>query len=395
MSGIKTITWKFMVCYFSYVSIYIARINLSMATPGIIEAQIADGGQIGILGSVFSVCYSVGRLLNGFVSDKVKPWIMISLGLLTAGLSNFLFASFPTYLRLIVIWAVNAYAQSMLWSSILNVVASLYAKETAKKKTAIMVTSVAVGNILGILINTWLIEMWGLRYAFLVPAIITILCAVINAVTIRGVNNPPVSKGSHMPILNLLQGEVKMVLIPAFMHGVMKENISFWMAVYFVDTFLIDLKASAYYILLIPVVGLVGRVVYPEIYKLFGEKEHKVSIAGFVLCAIFSVVLLYQGITPLGAGVALSGIYAAMSMINTSMLSIYPLHYQKTGNVASVSGMMDFATYLGSGCSAFLYGMIIQKYGYEPMFISWILVSAISVLILLYISQKKLQRKTM
>jgi sugar phosphate permease len=66
-------------------------------------------------------------------------------------------------------------------------------------------------------------------------------------------------------------------------------------------------------------------------------------------------------------------------MINTSILSIFPLHYVKTGNVASISGVMDFATYLGGGVASFIYGLVIEYFGYTPMFVSWLVISVISV----------------
>lgn len=42
------------------------------------------------------------------------------------------------------------------------------------------------------------------------------------------------------------------MLLPAMVHGVMKDNISLWMTVYVMDQFGVDLNASAYFILLIP-----------------------------------------------------------------------------------------------------------------------------------------------
>ena len=69
-------------------------------------------------------------------------------------------------------------------------------------------------------------------------------------------------------------------------------------------------------------------------------------------------------------------------MINTSMLSIYPIRYLASGNVASVSGIMDFATYLGGGISSVLYGILIDSFGYVPMFTSWAVISVVSIVFL-------------
>ena len=99
----------------------------------------------------------------------------------------------------------------------------------------------------------------------------------------------------------------------------------------------------------------------------------------FLCCIIFALPLVLHCAAPLISVLCLSGIYAAVSVINTAFLSIYPLHFRHTGNIASVSGIMDFATYLGSGISAFFYGILISHMGYTPMFLSWIILSVCSI----------------
>jgi len=160
---------------------------------------------------------------------------------------------------------------------------------------------------------------------------------------------------------------------------VMKENISLWMTVYIVDKFSVDLSTSSYYVLLIPVLGFLGRSVYPLSLKLCRGRENTVSLAGFILCTAAAMLLSVGRVGMVTSVLALSLIYAAVSMINTSILSIYPLHYLKTGNVASVSGIMDFATYLGGGIASVIYGVVIKAFGYQPMFISWVVISLVSV----------------
>jgi sugar phosphate permease len=58
------------------------------------------------------------------------------------------------------------------------------------------------------------------------------------------------------------------------------------------------------------------------------------------------------------------------------------MSYLKSGNVSSVSGILDFASYLGAGISSALYGVIIKYFGYEPMFISWGIISIISIFVI-------------
>ena len=372
----------FWLCYAAYASIYIARVNLSMASPALKEAGVLDSAQLGLLGSVFSVVYAIGRILNGAASDRIAPWKMLSIGLTAAGLSNLLVGLFPPYLAILVLWGSNAFAQSMLWSSVLCTVAAIYPPEAAGRKSSIMVTVVAAGNIAGILLNLFLIDRFGLRWAFLIPGGITLVMAALIVGLLREIPAPSAGgSAKHLPLFRLLTDRgVQLAVAPSLLHGVMKDNITFWMTVYFTDQFAIDLGKSAYFVLLVPVVGLVGRMSYPLFYRLCHNNEHRVTRYAFLCCLVPAVLLCVVRTSPLLSMVCLSLLYAAASVANTSLVSIFPLRYQATGNVASVSGIMDFSTYLGAGIASVVYGLLVDRLGYFPMFLSWAVLCAVALL---------------
>ena len=58
-------------------------------------------------------------------------------------------------------------------------------------------------------------------------------------------------------------------------------------------------------------------------------------------------------------------------------------------NVASISGVMDLATYGGGGIGSLIYGFVIKGFGYTPMFVSWIVISVISIIILRTLKEKE------
>ena len=170
--------------------------------------------------------------------------------------------------------------------------------------------------------------------------------------------------------------------VPSFIHGIIKENISLWMTVYVIDTYAIDLNTSAYYLLLIPTFGFVGRVAHQIFYRLCNENEHTVSLIGFMLCVLFSLALGSGKGTALFSILCLTATYAAASLINTSLLSVYPHRYRNEGNVSSVGGVIDFVTYLGAALGSLVYGAVIKNFGYNAMFISWAVVSVIGAAVI-------------
>lgn len=311
---------------------------------------------------------------------------MLTVGLCFAGISNIFIGFLPPFPAIMFFWIINAYAQSMLWSSVLCTVSAIYTKDAVKKKTSVMVTSVAAGNILSIVINSLLITIFNVKFAFFIPGIITITLGILTFICTKGIKSPLKSEKSHIPYRKLITNKELLIMnAVAMFHGVMKENISLWMAVFIVDTYSVNLAESSLYILLIPSIGFIGRILYPFLYKLCKYNEHTVSLIGFIACVAAAIVLCSGNIGMLASVTALGIIYTAVSIINTSVVSIYPLSYAKSGHTAAVSGITDFSTYLGAGISSVIYGLVIKNFGYLPMFVSWAVLSAVSVFIIMKI----------
>ena len=374
----------FFLCYLAYTCIYIARLNLSMASPAMREAGILTAAQLGFIGSAFSVVYSCGRLFNGILGDRMAPKLLIVTGLVLTAAANLLIGILPPYILILVLWCVNAFGQSMLWSALLKTMTSIYGKTQADKKVPILVSSVSAGNILGILFSARLVSWFGIRAAFLVPGVMTAIMGALAAYIIPITGKSGDGQSKPFPFKALFDDKkIRTILLPAMFHGAMKDTISLFMAVYFLDTFGVDLESSAWYVLLIPTVGLAGRLLYPTCYGLLKQREHLLSLICFVVCAGFAALLCFPLRTPLLAAIALSMIYALVSMINTSILSMFPLRFAEQDLVASVSGITDFATYLGASIASAIYGLLIDNGNYRGMFLSWVVLSLLSIVILI------------
>ena len=121
----------FWLLYLSYVFIYAARLNLSMASPAMRDQGILTAVELGFIGSAFSVVYSCGRLFNGIIGDRLAPKLLIITGLALTGLANLLIGFLPPYLLILVLWCLNAFGQSMLWSALLRTMTDKPVRATA------------------------------------------------------------------------------------------------------------------------------------------------------------------------------------------------------------------------------------------------------------------------
>src|SRR5690242_19261157 len=55
----------------AYIGIYLCRKNLSVAVPALQKAWSLNKEQVGIIGSVSTVTYAVGKFLFGPITDRI------------------------------------------------------------------------------------------------------------------------------------------------------------------------------------------------------------------------------------------------------------------------------------------------------------------------------------
>lgn len=382
----------FTTAYFSYASIYIARLNLTVASPVMQDEQLMGAAQIGLMGGIFFLLYSLGQLLNGFLGDILPPKCMVMAGLFLTGISNLGIGMLPGQEVIIALWGINGFAQSMLWGPLLRTIAGHFPARRKPFAASLLVSSVGVGSVLGVFLATAAIYFGNIRYAFVWPGLIALFAFLITGLLFHAAPaSSPLPKAGKLS--GLFTPNLLLLLTAALFHGVLKDNINLWVASYFTDTFSVDLLTMSFYVFAVPLLTLAGRLLYPPVYRLLGGREHVVSIAALSLAAVSLIPLCLPGTAMIPAAVCFSISAAAVSMVNTSFLTICPMHYEESGCVSKVVGLMDFATYMGAGISSSFYGAWLENHSYTGMFLSWIVLSGLAVMILLVVQKRSSLQK--
>ena len=70
----------------------------------------------------------------------------------------------------------------------------------------------------------------------------------------------------------------------------------------------------------------------------------------------------------------------AHSIINAELISVYPVNFQATNEVSTVSGILDCAAYIGSALGATAFGFLILVAGYQTMLGIWGVLSVCALL---------------
>lgn len=376
----------FFLGYAAYSIIYVSRLNFSVAVVFLKQLGILTPAQYGVVSGLFLITYSIGRLLNGRLGDWLPAPFMISTGLIITGACNLFIGALPTYLSLFFFWSINGYGQSLLWGPLLRIVSMQFTVKRKNFVASLLSSSVSFGSVAGIALATYASSHINVQYAFVIPGILALLAAAVISLFFKHPSSDP--QEFQVSIRDIFRNsDLRFMLIPAFMQGILINNIGIWAPLFFVVTFNLDFDKLPYFVLIIPLAGLAGRLAYPLFLSVMKGIESRVVILGFMLCLIAAGLLLILH-TPVPTAACLCLISGAISLVNTSFLSVYPLRYEPMGCVSSVAGILDFFSYLGAGLSAILSGFLVTRMGYKALFGLWAMVSVLAIA-LLFIKNKR------
>lgn len=106
-----------------YSLYYVCRTSLNVMKKPILDHEILDASQLGIIGSTLLFAYAIGKLINGFIADYCNIKRFMATGLVITALANGFMGLFgmahtmiPTSALFVIfafLWAVNGWSQSM------------------------------------------------------------------------------------------------------------------------------------------------------------------------------------------------------------------------------------------------------------------------------------------
>ena len=104
----------FAVCWLSYFSAYLGRLNFTACIAAINEAENLSKLELGRVSSAFFVCYGGAQLFSGLLADRLRPRLLVAVGLLGGAAVNLGMALSSTAGQMAVLWAANGLLQSLV-----------------------------------------------------------------------------------------------------------------------------------------------------------------------------------------------------------------------------------------------------------------------------------------
>lgn len=176
--------------WFTYGVFYFCRTNLSAAVPGL-KAQPSAGGlglsgeEIGWILASLKIAYGLGQLINGQLSERFPPRVLLAIGMFGSAALNVMFGLGTGFFFLLFVWASNGYCQSLGWTPCMRVIGNWIPLSRRGKAIGVIGTGYQITLGLTYLIATGWVELLGWRGAVFLPAGLLTLFGIIMLFLIR------------------------------------------------------------------------------------------------------------------------------------------------------------------------------------------------------------------
>ena len=224
------------------------------------------------------------------------------------------------------------------------------------------------------------------RAAFLFPAFVGVLTALVwftgigrlqadgqNAIHAIHVES---SEQSSVRLTTLLfQAALLPAMLAIVLHGILRDGITTWMPVYISETFGLSNSISILTAAVLPVFSILSIYLASALLeRICNEFTASALLFGAAAACSALLVFLYQH-GPVPSVVLMTLTAGCMYGINLFLISRLPAHFSRFGKVATVSGILNASTYVGSALSAWLFGLISDRLGWIAVISMWILIA--------------------
>ncbi len=176
--------------WLTYGAFYFCRTNLSAAVPGM-NSPVSAGGlgltgeQTGWILASLKIAYGLGQLLNGQLSERISPRVLLAIGMFCSAGLNVLFGFSEGFFFLVFVWATNGFCQSLGWTPCVRVMANWVPVPRRGHAVGLIGTGYQITQGLTYLIAGQAAEHLGWRGALYAPAILLALTGVFMLVFLR------------------------------------------------------------------------------------------------------------------------------------------------------------------------------------------------------------------
>ena len=390
----------FALTYAAYALYYLTRLNFSVALPSISLELGYSKFTLGLIGGAFSVSYAIGQFVNGQLVDSFGAKKIASLGLIISAVMTALFGYADLLMLLLVIWAINGYAQSMGWPSVVKIISNWF-KSSLGTIGGIFGSCFLVGNMIAWPLLGYIAANFGWRTAFAAPPLLVVLTAIIFYF---GIDENP--KKAHGPERTekrasvrfkqiLLSKQILLISSTYTLVQFVRSGFTLWAPSFVSETYKLPADAAGYTAALVPIGGIVGSGSFGWLSDR-ARRVGRLSVMFILLLSLSMVLFVFYN-------AASYGLYFGMVLLFLSGLTLYsphimmatviPIEHEETHGAAGVAGFIDGVGYIGLTFADPFIGWIVDSYGWNGAVTFWIISSLSASLLIGLIGWNEMMKR--
>ena len=393
----------FFLTWIAYAGFYFGRKNLSVTWSSMAADLDLDNANYATIIFIYSLIYTLGQFLNGYLSDTFGPRKIVSIGLFLAALSNlFLGLTFSVAIVVFLI-GLNGYGQSTGWSGLIKNMTPWFRTNERGIVMSWWSTCYVTGGFLATIFATYaafdmdFMSELGWKRGFIFPSAILVLIAFLYLLFTRNdpkdINIPIIvedkynfqtggsAKSEKLKILKLLITN-KALWIYSSCYMILKMtrySFLFWLPIYLERSLQYDPNEAGYISSVYELIGFFGVILAGYTSdKIFNSKRF--STVSLMMLGLASVCLLHPYLVTFGKmgtilSIALIGMatYGPDSLICTA--GSMDVGGKKGAGMAA--GIINGMGSIGQMFSGFIVVAINEAFGWDNLFYFFVLMSTI------------------
>ena len=384
------------LCTIAYFASYFSRKTFAVVAVEMEKSGVVDQTTVGLIGAALFVFYGAGQLVSGYMGDKFSPKYLMFSGLMVSAVCNTLLPLMPNQYLMIPVWAVNGFAQALLWPPIVRILSDSLSHEKYVTANLIVTCGAHVSTIVLYIYAPICINFWSFETVFFSSTVFCLVAGVIFIVAMSVVvgNKDVGAKTVVQPKADLVQGSVWKLFLssgvwPIFVcimvMGFMRDGIESWLPFLYSQAFNRDSSESILVSVALPIFSIISLFLVRVIHKgkVFNNEARGAAILfglSVVLCIPFACLISVEHSVARWTCLLLAGIISAcMHSTNFLLISCLPGRFAGTGKASTVGGFCNACTYVGAAASMYGIALISDAFGWTYTILSWIAILIIGV----------------
>ena len=380
----------YLLSWLAYASAYIGRYNYSAVMGAITAENSLSLSAAGAVSTGYFICYAVGQIVFGLLSQSVSPYAMILIGLCGSGLCNLGAGAFPaSFMGLL--WGANGLFQAMIWPPIVRLFAESMPLERQKRACVSINSTTPAGTLAAYALSAVLLQFADWHHVFFSCGGLLLGMAAVfwlgTAPLRRATSYSPQpkfqkQKGTGNGPAALLAAGLGAMLLPVLLHGGLKDGVTNWVPSMIQSNFGISPAFSAAVAMALPLVNLSGAYLSGWLNEHCIHNELKTAGVLFALASVCLLALPLAVHTSLLLAVLLLAVTtASMLGVNTMFINVIPVKAGRHGGASMLSGTLNAVTYLGAAAATWGIGAAAEGCGWNAVFLLWLVMAMLALLV--------------